>query len=343
MTVVFVSASPGVWGAEQSMLTLAGSLHGLGFDVLLVCCCDELVDAWSGEVGSQVVKVTVKGSSRVSQNFALWRAALRLSRPSAFVVFSYQLALGVPLVRILRPRSRAIFDLHIVFAGWRGRTVAWILSTWFHQIVAVSASVAAQVRRPAKVRVLYRPIASTGRVLGDGTQTNTVGVVGRVSPEKQIEVAVAAMESVDPVARLVVRGMVTPENREYAVYVENLGSRLLRDRFVLQGPVEARYALDGLDVLVVCNPAEPMGRTVPEAQLSGVVAVVPDTGGSAELVKDGETGFQYHAGSAEGLASAIERARVASRSGCIREQAFRVARERHDPDAYAVRYAQMIC
>ena len=134
-----------------------------------------------------------------------------------------------------------------------------------------------------------------------------VGIVGRISREKRHELVVAAMSLVDRDMQLVVRGSAFGEAREYAAEVYETGERLLGPRFVDEGRVPAAEALSGLDAVVVGNPAEPMGRTVLEAQLRGIVAVVPNTGGSCELVEHGRTGLVYAANDVDDLARTLRR------------------------------------
>lgn len=134
-----------------------------------------------------------------------------------------------------------------------------------------------------------------------------VGIVGRISREKRHELVVAAMSLVDRDMQLVVRGSAFGEAREYAAEVYETGERLLGPRFVDEGRVPAAEALTGLDAVVVGNPAEPMGRTVLEAQLRGIVAVVPNTGGSCELVEHGRTGLVYAANDVDDLARTLRR------------------------------------
>ena len=83
-----------------------------------------------------------------------------------------------------------------------------------------------------------------------------------------------------------------------------------------------------------------MGRTAVEAQLRGMPVIVPDSGGSSELVDDGVTGVTFEAGSAESLAEAYERlAGDAALRAEIGAQAREVATVRHDPRAYALAFA----
>ena len=151
-----------------------------------------------------------------------------------------------------------------------------------------------------------RPATEPGR-RSAGTPPLRVGIVGRISPEKRHEIVIEAVRLLDARAELIVRGSAFGDAVGYAARIDAEGAQALGAAYQNQGRVPAADALEGLDVVVVANPAEPMGRTVLEAQMQGVLAVVPDTGGSSELVEDGRTGLVYRSGDAADLARALRR------------------------------------
>ena len=53
---------------------------------------------------------------------------------------------------------------------------------------------------------------------------------------------------------------------------------------------------------------EAYGRVTIEGQLSGCLVIGVNSGGTLELIKDGETGYLYEGGSPEALAERIKRA-----------------------------------
>ena len=98
-----------------------------------------------------------------------------------------------------------------------------------------------------------------------------------------------------------------------------------------------------LDVLVVANASEPLGRTVIEAQLAGVVVVVPDRGGAFELVKPRITGLCYVADDASSLAALLHEVlgdpRLRSE---LTHRGRQAAIATSDPDLYAAAYVDAI-
>ena len=180
-------------------------------------------------------------------------------------------------------------------------------------VIACSRFTARQVNGHPKVSFLHRPVnadavvsVSTGRGIGAGRPFR-VGIVGRISEEKRHPLLIEAVRRLGDGAELVVRGGDDGSSARYVGQVLDQGRQTLGGRFVEEGRVAPERSLDDLDVVVVGNPAEPMGRTVIEAQTRGVVAVVPDSGGSHELVEDGVTGMVYAHDDAEDLARVLRR------------------------------------
>lgn len=60
------------------------------------------------------------------------------------------------------------------------------------------------------------------------------------------------------------------------------------------------------DIGLTASVSEAFGRVTVENMLAGLVTVGADTGGTPEIVKDGETGYLYHQGSPEDLARVLE-------------------------------------
>ncbi|WP_226344578.1 glycosyltransferase family 4 protein [Agilicoccus flavus] len=136
-----------------------------------------------------------------------------------------------------------------------------------------------------------------------------VGIIGRISPEKRHELLIDAVDRLGGDADLVVRGGDDGWAGDYPTRLLRAGHDRLGQRFRMEGRVAPERAMAELDVVVVGNPAEPMGRTVLEAADRGVVAVVPDSGGASELVEEGVSGFVYRHDDPADLARVLDRVR----------------------------------
>ena len=137
---------------------------------------------------------------------------------------------------------------------------------------------------------LRRSIAPDGRLL--------VGYVGRLAPEKELELLTYL--SSDPRYALVVVGG-GPE--------ESTLRRLLPDASflgVLTGDDLSR-AYASLDVFVHTGRHETYCQSAQEALASGVPVVAPRAGGPIDVVADGTAGFLYEPGDGDDLGGYVDR------------------------------------
>ena len=137
---------------------------------------------------------------------------------------------------------------------------------------------------------LRRQLAPDGRML--------VGYVGRLAPEKELELLTYL--SGDPRYALVVVGGGPEEGRL---------RRLMPDaRFlgVLHG-AELGRAHASLDVFVHTGRHETYCQSAQEALASGVPVVAPRSGGPIDVVHDGVAGFLYEPGDGDDLGGYVDR------------------------------------
>lgn len=73
------------------------------------------------------------------------------------------------------------------------------------------------------------------------------------------------------------------------------------------GKVEDMLSLrKRVDVELVCSRAEAFGRVTAEAMMAGIPVIGSNSGGTPELIKDGETGILYQTGNVDDLAQKME-------------------------------------
>jgi phosphatidylinositol alpha 1,6-mannosyltransferase len=135
---------------------------------------------------------------------------------------------------------------------------------------------------------LRRALAPNGEVL--------VGYVGRLAVEKRVDL-LAPLTAL-PNTRLVVVGGGPAEGalRRALPGAVFLGVRR-------GGQLARIYA--SLDIFVHSGPYETFGQTLQEAAASGLPVVAPRSGGPADLVQDGVTGYLVQPHSAAALAGAV--------------------------------------
>ena len=341
--IVFLDLARRLWGAEQSLFTLAAALRPLGHDCTLVAWSAELADEWTARgLGDVVLLEAPAVHSRKADIAAFLRGRQLIPAADALVLFSTALLPLAPMLRAM-PRFRRsfiAFDLHDTIEGSKGRALLRGASATLDAVIAVSGFTGSQISLPQPV-VLLRPVEAPAQVSrpehADG-EPLVVGLVGRLDPAKEHALAISALSHTDADIRLVVRGAAMLGDTAYLDTLTALADASPYD-IRLEGRVAPEAALDGLDVVLVANRIEPMGRTAVEAQLRGLPVVVPDVGGAAELVEDGVTGLYFKAGDERSLAAALQRLATDPE---LRERLGRQARERalvrHDPTNYAKAY-----
>jgi len=341
--IVFVTLAPGVWGAERSLVTLASALVEDGATIDLICVDEKVAAAWTDATGLSARLVSTENGPRWRQVSSMWKQiSLLTTRTDVVVLFSYVLAPGAIIPRQWpNGRPSIALDLHDTLTPGFGRVALTASALGIRSVIAVSRYTASQfIRVRSQLTVLTRPIAPLPLQRSSRGGRTTIAVLGRVTPEKRCELLIRAAETVHSVD-VIVRGEVAVGQEAYARELERRGRSILGDRFRIEGARAWETALHDVDVLVVANDKEPMGRTVLEAQLSGVIAIVPDRGGSSELVDPGRTGFRYTAGSAASLADTIRKA-LASDLRATAENAREYALQATRADRYAQAYRKAL-
>jgi glycosyltransferase involved in cell wall biosynthesis len=133
--------------------------------------------------------------------------------------------------------------------------------------------------------------------------------IGRLQRIKGLHTVVKAMQLLDDTVTLDVLGAGDPE------YVAELEGAVLQtglqERVRFLGAAQRSqvpYVLAQHDVLLFPSEwDEPFARSVLEAMAAGLVVIGTTTGGTGEVLVDGETGLTYPAGDAERLAEQIRR------------------------------------
>ena len=127
--------------------------------------------------------------------------------------------------------------------------------------------------------------------------------LGALSPEKRIDVAIEALESLPEVQLVVVGG--GPERAR----LEALGREILGTRIRFLGATDdPGTALAAADLLVLPSATEGQPAVAIEAGLTGIPVVASDVGGLSEIVLDGRSGVLVRPDDPAGLAEGIRQA-----------------------------------
>jgi glycosyltransferase involved in cell wall biosynthesis len=138
-----------------------------------------------------------------------------------------------------------------------------------------------------------------------------IGIVGRIDPEKGVDLLVRAVSALSgPAGRahLVVVGSPGFDSGAYLERLKIDAGRLLGDRAWFVGRTDdVPETLRALDVVVNASTAEPFGLGVLEAQATGVPVVATRSGGVTDFLTDGDNALLVPCGDAEAMTAALER------------------------------------
>jgi glycosyltransferase involved in cell wall biosynthesis len=207
-------------------------------------------------------------------------------------VEAFQRAHAGPAIRALRLARDAEL---------RGAAHIFTPSAWLREL-AVGWGV-----DPANVSVLPNPSPPLPELpprddlrASFGLDGPTLAFAGRLTAQKALEVALAAVEAVDGVSLLI-----AGEGDERARLERLAGPRV---RFLGAQPRGRVVELfRAADASILSSSWENFPHTVVEALAVGTPVIATTTGGVAEVVRDGENGLLVASGDAEALADAIRR------------------------------------
>ena len=134
---------------------------------------------------------------------------------------------------------------------------------------------------------------------------DTLAFAGRLTAQKSLDVALAALARVDGVTLLV-----AGEGDERAALERRTAELGLAGRVRFLGPQPRERVLElfrAADAAVLSSSWENFPHAVVEALAAGTPVLATATGGVAEVVRDGENGLLVPAGDADALAEAIRR------------------------------------
>ncbi len=242
-----------------------------------------------------------------------WPAVRRRARlaPVALHVHRNKEMLAGLLLRAMGAELRIVYTRHS--AGTPGRLTRWLMR---RADVVVSLTREMARRLPVESVVIphgvdlrrFSPVRdreAAWAALGFGGELG-MGVVGRVRPDKgqgDLVEAAAPILSAHPRWRLLVVGSTKGERRFASKLSDAAGPSLC-----LAGErSDMERVYRGLSVVVHPSRSEGFGLVLLEAIASGCCVVAARSGGAAEIIRDGETGFLFEPGDVPALRAVLEK------------------------------------
>ncbi len=340
--VAEVSNSRQAWGAEFAVMALAAPLAERGVDLVLASPPGgDLEEQWKqmglrhipldipdrqgiraadGEGGppaGQLAREAVASMRSIRRIAAMARQVDIINSSSLWTHFDCAVAGRLA-------RRPVVLDMHDIVRPGVGRRVLTAAVRLSSAAISVSHAVADCVGPSGRSRLrIMVPSVELDRFkpgpadpemrrrLSSSVSDPLVGIVGRVDPEKGVDLVVRAVSALKgPAARthLVVVGSPGFDSGAYLEQLKADAGRLLGDRARFVGRLEdVPETLRALDVLVNASVAEPFGLGVLEAQAAGIPVVATRSGGVTDFLTDGDNALLVPCGDAEALTAALER------------------------------------
>lgn len=303
---LFVTAATSPWGAENSLKTIIQ--FSVPNERISVLHSSTEIGSFlhSNQIDALVCPSSSKG--RIGKLLDFYREIVKAHRTKTVVIFSLQLS---PLSLLLRldPRfkGRTVLDVHDVPESRSDMFFARTFARTANRTISISEYVHDALKRPRNGAIIARPIADTRKSTAkDDKAYENIGIVGRVDPEKHVDLAIDAMHYLPERITLKIYGKPFLADSVYEDQLREKASQLGPNRVHFMGVHPIDEICENISVLIVCNPNEPSGRTVGEAMLRGVPAVVPHLGGSKEYLSPDHQDRIYQSLDARSLASKIK-------------------------------------
>ena len=320
-------------GLELFGLRFAGDLQARGYPVKIAAPAGSLLDKQCQARGLELWPVP----ATVKYDLSIYPACFKMFRqlePSAVVAFRTQMMYPMFFARLFSSAETRQFLFYRIGVGnhWRKDPIHRILFRGLSAVVPNADYVAGKIRKfwgidhekvvciKSGVDVVrYRQDgerrSNLRQSLGIGENDLVIGSSGRIHPDKGSEILLRALFDENGPGRSRSDVHLLYVGREYqpgyADHLKKVASELgVEKRFHLlefRNDVETVYSALDLFAFAVTS-REAYAYVVLEAMASGVVPVVPATGGMTEMYEDGVEGFFFEHNNRDSLRACLKKA-----------------------------------
>ncbi len=342
MKACFISHSQGKAGAEKALVELAESLQLLGVKCHVFLpkhgFLSELLYKkgisyeifpyrwWVGDENS-ILKHFLKAVVKTLYNiFSAIFLAYRIKQLNCDVVYTNTNAVcaGALAAKILRiPHVWHVHEFGYEDHGLQydlGEKVSLFLMNFLsHACITNSFAVAQKYQKYInndKIYVAYQSVTveelpASKEYYSEFKKENvaTCAILGMLKPGKCQDEAILAFSGLIQRKRNVHLYIVGSGDEDYLGFLKNLVSSNHLEKYVtfvewVDYPVA--FIMNCTDIVLVCSKNEAFGRVAIEAMLAEKPVIGSKSGGTVELIRDGENGLLYTPGNYEELADKIE-------------------------------------
>ncbi len=288
--------SMNMWGGgEVHVLLLCKQLLALGDSVVLACRSGSAIDQRAREEQIPVLNLPLKGAIDIK---SARRIANYCREHSVDIIHAhngrdYWIAV---LAKCFYPNLKVIITRHILSPLKETFLHRWLYKK-IDRVISVSQAVKNRISvfPSEKITVIHNGIdinvfyaAKPGMLrkeLNLSSATKIVGMVGRVHPSKGHATFLESIPTIvsqypDVVFVIVGDGEYVTQLKKMNAPVHFLGKRN-----------NIPEVMKDLDVFVMASLNEPFGLVTVEAMAAGAVVVAANSGGTAEIIVDGESGL----------------------------------------------------
>ena len=316
------SAFPNWGGAELHALNLSEQLQRRGHDVTVACRPGRFIEERAHQMGLATVPITVRKQNDWHDYGAL-RRFLR-EKPIDVLHAHWSTDMIVPPFAALRAHVPVrIMTRHMPYP-FKNRLGTWLYSqVLWTRLVTVSASVRETLLAcgvaPDKIEVIHHGTnieefsrttdspQSVRRGLGIPDDCLTVGIAGRIAPEKGHLVLLQAAALLGD--RYPLRYVIVGDGPSEAAVREAVRALGLEDRVLFAGfRGDVNNVMAALDIMTLPSTwNEPCAAVVQQAMALSKPVIGTRAGGTPEMILENETGFLVPPSDAPALANAIAR------------------------------------
>ncbi len=317
-------------GLELFGLRFAGDLQSRGYPVKVAAPSGSLLDQQCRARGLQLWPFP----ATVKYDLKAWPACYQMLKelnPAAVIAFRTQMMYPLHFARLMARRHPKLFLFYRIGVGnhWRIDPLHRLMFGQLSAVVPNADYVRDKIRKfwgidAARVVCIksgvdiekYRPDharrASVRGPLGLGTDDLLIGSSGRIHPEKGSEILLRALFEGDGPGRARDNVHLLYVGREYqpgyTAHLKRIAAELgVEKRFHImdfRNDIETVYSALDLFAFAVTSH-EAYAYVVLEAMASGVVPVIPATGGMSEMFADRKQGFFFKHRNTDSLKAAL--------------------------------------